>query len=647
MTLKRLNIGILAHVDAGKTTITEQILFQSGALREIGSVDKGTSATDNLAIERDRGISIRLATAGFEYNGCKINIIDTPGHIDFCAEVEYSLRALDAVVLVVSAAEGVQGHTISLFNAIQEMRIPCVIFINKIDRVAVNIKNVMSDIWVSLTPHAILLQSLEEGVITSKWNRAIQEVAIVEQVIEFHDELLDKYLEGESLSFESLNTALNECIDTSQLYPVLIGSAKNGLGIEALIELIGSRFSQAYVDDNIKFSAVVFKVEHDKTLGKMAYLRIFSGCLRPRDSINNVTRMLDAPEKVAQLKINLKGKFIDIDSIKAGDIGIAIGLSASKVGDVYGEQGTIANMISLATPLLTVQVVPSDSSKIMNLVQAMQQLSDEDPLLDMQWLSDLRELHIKITGMIQVEILQSVLDQRYGLQTLFSEPSIIYKETPATTSYGYERYWMPKPCWAILKLKIEPAKIGSGVQYSSIVSTNDVAAKYQNEIKQSLAKALAQGIKGWQVTDCKITLIEGEDHNVHSRSGDFMIATPMAIMNGLSESGTTLLEPILNFKLSAALEHLGTITSDITKMRGEFNGPEILNDNFTITGKLPASTSLKYPIELASKSAGRAKFSSQLDSYQPCTDEQGQITSYRGINPLDRDKWILQARGAL
>ena len=297
--------------------------------------------------------------------------------------------------------------------------------------------------------------------------------------------------------------------------------------------------------------------------------------------------------------------------------------------------------------MLTVQVKPENPAQIMNLVKALTELSDEDPLLDLQWLPDIRELHIKITGLIQVEILESVLKERFDLNTTFSDPSIIYKETPSQTIYGYERYWMPKPCWAILKLKIEPNERGSGVSFSSQVSTNDVAAKYQKEIETTIDSALKQGVKGWQVTDCKITLVEGEDHNIHSRSGDFIIATPMAIMNGLKESGTTLLEPIVSFMITAPLDLLGTITSDITKMRGTFDSPQIEKDQFKITGKFPAATTINYPIRLASLSAGKAKLTTKLAAYQSCTDEKGQIREYKGINPLDRDKWILQARGAI
>jgi ribosomal protection tetracycline resistance protein len=656
MNVSTINIGVLAHVDAGKTTLTEQLLFQSGALRTVGSVDKGTSSTDHLNVEKERGISVRSATATLFYKDTKINIIDTPGHVDFCAEVEYGLRAMDAVILVVSAVEGVQGHTLSLFEAIQALHIPCLIFINKIDRMGAASDSVTKDIVKLLSPHCIALQDVineaeANANIKSKWDESLfnakQSESIIETIADYDDDLMAAYLEGNKLSFKQVNAILETCISRAQLIPILSGIAKNGTGILALLDAIVEFFAGVNGDINKALSAVVFKIEHDKSLGKMAYLRVFNGVIKARDVLVNASRTLDKDQKAGQLKTLSQGKYSDIDKIVAGDIGVVSGLSAAKVGDVYGVSDDVPKMFSLATPMLTVQVKPIEESQIMSLVQAVSQLCDEDPVLDSQWITEIRELHLKITGTIQIEILQAVLLERYELQVEFSEPSVIYKETPKKLAYGYERYWMPKPCWAILKLRIEPAELGSGVSYSSELSVNDVAAKYQKEIEQCMHTALAQGIKGWQVTDCKITLVEGQDHNIHSRSGDFLIATPMAVINGLVESGTTLLEPILSFYLSASVDLLGTISSDIIKMRGSYESPIIEQDQFILRGKVPAATSIKYPITLASISAGKAKYSSKLYAYEPCTDEQGHSREYRGVSPLDRDKWILQARGAL
>ena len=650
-----INIGILAHVDAGKTTITEQMLFASGVLRSVGSVDKGTAVTDNLAVEKERGISVRVATSSFVHNGIKVNIVDTPGHVDFCGEVERSLLALDAIILVVSAVEGVQGHTITLFNAIKSLQIPCILFINKIDRQGADIDRVMSEISLELTPKSVLLhQAIEQGSnkvqiesIFSKNSTVSEE--LIETIVETDNSLLDRYLEGEKLTFNQLDTGLQNAVSNCSLMPVLIGVAKSSIGLPELMDGITHYFSQVQEkgNSNDDISALVFKIEHDKSLGKMCYIRVYTGTIKARDVLQSSNRRENKTQKVGQIKSIIKGKYVDKEIIPAGDIGVVSGLSYACVGDVFGDVDESLNTYSLSTPMLTVQVKPENSSQIMDLVKALTQLSDEDPLLDLQWLPEMRELHIKITGLIQIEILQAMLKDRFDLSTSFTQPSIIYKETPIKIASGYERYWMPKPCWAILKLKIEPGKNGDGVSFSSTVSTNDVAAKYQKEIEATIDTALKQGIKGWQVTDCKITLIEGEDHNVHSRSGDFIIATPMAIMNGLLESGTKLLEPIVSFSITAPLDLLGTITSDITKMRGVFDSPQIESTYFKLTGKFPAATTIKYPVRLASLSAGKAKLATKLDAYEPCSDEQGEVTQYRGISPLDRDKWILQARGAL
>lgn len=640
-------------MDAGKTTITEQLLFASGSSRSVGSVDKGTAVTDNMLVEQERGISVRLATASYIHKDVKVNIIDTPGHVDFCGEVERSLLALDAVVLVVSAVEGVQGHTLSLFQAIQSLKIPCVIFINKIDRQGADTTAVMLAIEKELTANTVLLQqAVDQGGQVANIKKIFGEGIVlnqdlIEKIIEADVELLDLYLEGKELEFTELSESLKTSVSDCQLIPVILGVAKSALGIPELMDCIVDYLPLAQGRDEVDLSAIVFKIEYDKLLGKMCYIRVYDGVLQPRDKISNGSRIEVKTQKIAQIKSVVKGKYINTNKIVAGDIGVVSGLSQAKVGDIYGEVGNIKNNFSLSSPTLTVKVVPEKKSEVMNLVKALTILSDEDPLLDLQWYAEIRELHISITGLIQIEVIQEILKQRFNLAAKFTDPSIIYKETPSAVSYGYERYWMPKPCWAILKLKIEPAEIGYGISYTSEVSVNDVAAKYQKEIESTINLALLQGIKGWEVTDLKITLVEGEDHNVHSRSGDFIIATPMALMNGLLESGTTLLEPILSYNIFATIDLLGTITSDITKMRGVFDSPEINNEYFKLTGKLPAATSINYPIELASISSGKAKISTTLCSYEKCTDEQGKLTDYRGVSPLERDKWILKARGAL
>lgn len=646
----KLNLGILAHVDAGKTTVTEQMLFHSGAIRTMGSVDKGTSATDSLGVERERGISVRLATATLEWQDCQIHLIDTPGHVDFCAEVERSLRALDAALLVVCGMEGVQAFTMTLFEALRSLNIPTMIFINKLDRAGADLETVVEEIHRELSPNCVLLQEAEGqgasgATIHTIWNENRQDETLCEAIVETDDDLLAQFLEGESLAFQALNQALMRATAKSTLFPVVAGVAKSGVGITELLDALVTYLPQAEDRSQMPFSAVVFKIEHDKVLGKMAYLRLFAGKLAARVKVFNATR--DKEEKAGQLKGVVKGKYLDKAEVSAGDIAVVSGLTFAGVGDVYGDSSCVPQPYVLSAPLLTTQIRPKQETQLPQLVQALGQLADEDPTLAVEWLAEQREIHLNITGWIQVEVLEAVLLERFGLEVNFDKPSVIYKETPSKSGFGFERYWMPKPCWAILKLAIEPGPPGSGVIYGSELSQDHVALRYQNEIKNTIPKAVKQGVKGWEVTDIRITLIEGEDHNVHTRPGDFITATPMALMNGLVETGTTLLEPILSFNLSGPTDLLGTITSDITKMRGSFESPEMVGERFTLKGKLPAATSMDYPVQLASRSGSKAKIATRLASYEPCTDEQGEITPYRGISPLDREKWILQARGAL
>ena len=336
----------------------------------------------------------------------------------------------------------------------------------------------------------------------------------------------------------------------------------------------------------------------------------------------------------------------DIIELSAGDIGIVNGMSNIKVGDIIGKPNNKIKNTSLNVALLTVQVKAINKQDYAALANALQELNIEDNALNFKWLKQEQELHINIMGAVQSEILQSILKTRFNIEAEFTEPTIVYKETPSKIAEGYVRYWMPKPCWAILKFKIEPAELGSGVVYKSEVSVNNIEKKYQNEVERTISKALEQGLKAWEVTDIKITLIEGEDHVVHSNPGDFVIATHIGIMNGLKNTGTTLLEPILDFEIIAIEEHLGKITSDLTNMRAEFANPDFDNNNFKLKGIVPASTSINYPIKLSSITGGKGKIRFKFNKYQKCTDEQGQIKEYKGINPLDESKWILHARGA-
>ncbi len=352
-------------------------------------------------------------------------------------------------------------------------------------------------------------------------------------------------------------------------------------------------------------------------------------------------------EKVNIIKKVFSDKLYDKELAEKGEIVAVTGLTETAVGDVLGKVKLSRNFDFNNQAILTVQVKELDDSNYFKLSEALTILNIEDPNLQFRWYKDEHEYHININGWIQIQILEQILIDRFGIATKFETPEIIYKETPSERGFGNGDYTMPKPCWAVIKLQIEPGERGSGVVYSSGISVNDALLKYQKEVERTISTALEQGIKGWEVTDIIIRLVEAQDHIMHSRAGDFAIVTPMAIMNGLQEIGTDLLEPIMSFEINAPDDLLGQISGDLHKMRAVFGQPVFKETNVVISGEIPASTSLEYPVQLASRSGGKASIQMSFSSYKIVDDNHGKIRDYKGISPLDRAKYILKVRNAI
>jgi len=654
MPKKIINIGILAHVDAGKTTITEQLLYLGGAIKEAGNVDKGSATTDQLDIEKQRGISIKTATATLQWDDVQINIIDTPGHHDFISEIDRVLQILDCAVLVISSVEGLQSHTYLLWETLKRLKVPTLLFINKIDRPGSQFDPIIQTLSKELNIHCFSLSSIKDEAeniasiidffeknfssISSRIERNIEAVA------EYDETILEKYLEGEYIDPEILYKKAVELFNNNQLTPIMAGSAKNEIGIRNLMNHIIKFIKPKTYSSEDVLSAIVYKIEHDKKHGRLIRIKLLSGKIKNKESV--YCQRLEKEIKIAQIKKRAVNKILDIETLEAGDIGILLGVSELRIGDILGKKELNSAVTKLQEAVLSTQVKAINESQIALLAEALQELSIEDPDLEFKWYKNENELQLKLHGPIQKEILQELIKERYDVDCIFEEPTIIYKETPLKKAEGFVRYWMPKPCWAIMKFEIEPGERGSGIIYESKVGVNDIHQKYQNEVANTIPKALEQGIKGWQVTDLKITLIEGEDHTVHSNPGDFVLATPMGIMNALQNSGTQLLEPMLNFEIKAHESILGNINSDLLKMRAEISPPLFDSDIFTLKGRVPVSTSLDYSIRLNSISSGKAKYRVHFDGYRNCSDQEGNIRPFRGVSPLDESLWILHNRGA-
>lgn len=651
--IERMNIGIFAHVDAGKTTTTEHILFESGRIRALGSVDSGTALTDSMDVERERGISVRAALASFSWKGVQINLVDTPGHVDFLSEVERSLRVMDCAVLILSAVEGVQAQTEMIWGALRKLNIPTLIFMNKMDRMGADPEAILTQARTYLSDQIIPVQQPLgneqnfRGTADLWLNGADSnlQTRLLESLAERDDALFETYMSGETLDLDLWKKYLTSQALSAQIFPVVYGAAAKGIGVTELLDAMLQYFPRAEGDTEQPVSGIVYNIQRDKSMGRMAFVRLYEGTIRNRETVLNYSQNIE--EKVTQIRKVEGGRTEDAGLLEAGDIAVIYGLSSVRIGDVLGNPEAIPQEAKLAIPLLTVRVHWDSDIDDHKVIGALQELADEDPLLDAQWLQDERELHIKVMGHIQLEVLSSVMVTRYGLPITFGQPSVIYKETPASKGEGFIAYTMPKPCWAILRFLIEPGLPGSGLVYDSVVRSSDLLPQYQNETARRVPEALQQGLYGWEVTDIKITLIEGQHHVWHTHPLDFAVATPMGIMDGLSKVGTKLLEPILQVRIVVPEENGGRVMNDLVQMRGTFEPPILQGDRMIIEGRLPLATSLDYPITLSSYTKGRSTFSSYFAGYEPCPPGIAAERTRRGVNPLDQSKYILSVRKAL
>ena len=642
------NIGIIAHVDAGKTTITEQFLFLAGVTRSVGRVDEGTARTDFLDIERRRGISVRAATVSFTYRDMQINLIDTPGHSDFIAEVERSLRVLDGVILVLSAVEGVEAQAEALFNAARNLGLPAIAFINKTDRLGADTAAVLAELRE--TWHGITFIDIES------------DEAVV-QIAELDEALTEKFLADDSISPAELQAVLRRVTLAGTAVPVLCGSALKGEGIaELLMSVID--YLPAPPDRSAEdFSALVFRIEHGDPMGRSAYVRLYGGNLQNRDLVS--VHGNNSQGRVSQIRRPQAGRSSDIGKVECGDIAILLGLGEVRVGDVLGNGEGLPKEYAIAEPLMRVRVEPKVLGGHADLLKALRELVEEDPLLaldvytpgqselqmgrnSMVAVSPNSEISLRLMGSMQQESIEALLQERYGIVAHFGEPTVVFKETLANAGEGYDAYTMPKPCWAVLRVAMEPLPQGSGFVYDpGYVRNEKLLQRYQDHICRAIPEALKQGLYGWEVTDLKVTLLDGEHHKFHTHPMDFFVVTPLAIRDGLRNCGTRLLEPALKARVMVPDEYAGRITQDFVSRRGNITDSGLTRGRFTLEGIIPLQAALDYSTWLLMNTRGQAVLSVVSAGYQPCPPELGKSTPYRGVDPLDRSRYILAVRKAL
>ena len=632
------NIGIFAHVDAGKTTLSEQLLVHSGRLRRAGSVDRGTAFTDDLPVERRRGISVRATCVAFSWRDVDVRLIDTPGHTDFSAEIERSFWALDAAVLVVDALAGVQPQTEALFAALSRQRLPLIIFINKMDRTGADREAALDSVKRRLTRDAVPLWDPER---------------MTDAVCSLNDDLAERYLNGEEIKEAELTDVLRELTRACRAFPVLSGSALKDQGITELLDAVVT-YLPGPDTAREQLCGVAFAAAQDPVMGRGLYVRLFGGKLENRMPLTvsvREDRLTGEPvaveQKISQIR-SADGR--DAGALFAGEIGVVYGLTGASVGHVFGDESLLPRKVrpgSFRTPLITVRAIPAEPGQMSALREAAMALSHEDPLLSARYERTTDQLQLEVMGKVQLEILTEIFSTRFGLDVTFTEPRVIYRETVRDAAVGFAAYTMPKPCWAILEFRLEPGPRGSGVTFTSVVPGRDIMPRYQHQVRQALPTALSQGRLGWQVTDIRVTLTGGSHHLIHTHPLDFIVATPMAIQDGLRRAGSVLLEPILRARFVIPAGLVGRIMSDVNQMRGEIVDTAEADGVVTLTALVPAATSLDYPTAFASATGGRGSMSAELEGYRECPAGLGATAPRRGVDPLDTAKYILATRSAL
>lgn len=633
-----INIGILAHVDAGKTTLTERLLYASGTISEPGSVEKGTTRTDTMFLERQRGITIQTAVTSFQWHRCKVNIVDTPGHMDFLAEVYRSLAVLDGAILVLSAKDGVQAQTRVLFHALRKLNIPTIIFINKIDQVGIDLEGVYQSVRDKLSADIIIKQTVSlSSKITLTENTSAE---VWDSVIENNDELLAKYIAGESISQKELAQEEQRRVQDASLLPVYHGSAKNGLGIQQLMDAVIGLFQPTKEQGSAALCGRVFKVEYTDCGQRLVYLRLYSGTLRLRDTVALAGR---EKLKITEMRIPSKGEIVRTDTAHKGEI-VILPSDSLRLNDILGDKTQLPREMwsDVPFPMLRTTITPKTAEQRDRLLDALTQIADTDPLLHYEVDSTTHEIILSFLGRMQLEVVSALLTEKYKIETAVKEPTVIYLERPLkVASHTIHIEVPPNPFWASIGLSVTPLPLGSGVKYKSRVSLGYLNQSFQNAVMDGIRYGLEQGLCGWNVTDCKICFEYGLYYSPVSTPADFRSLAPIVLEQALKKSGTQLLEPYLSFTLYAPQEYLSRAYHDAPKYCATIETAQIKKDEVVFTGEIPARCIQAYRTDLAFYTNGRSVCLTELKGYQATVGEPV-IQPRRPNSRLDKVRHMFQ-----
>ena len=610
---KKLTIGILAHVDAGKTTLSEAMLYLCGKIRTVGRVDHRNTYLDTNAVERERGITVFSKQARFSTSVCDFILLDTPGHVDFSAEAERTLTLLDYAVLVVSAADGVQNHTRTLWQLLAYYNVPTFLFVNKTDISIKLAEETEEELARTLSPRCVAFHEAQND------GERDEKLAMADE------EFLEIFSSGEAIADEEIALAVSE----RRLFPTLFGSALRLTGVEHLLHTL-DRFTLLPLYENTKFGARVYKIARDGNT-RLTYLKVTGGCLRARDEISYLrTDGQLMREKVNQLRLYSGEKFEQVDSAAAGEICAVVGLSATFIGQGLGFESNAGRPV--LEPVLSYRIVLPDGCDPMLYFPKLKELEEEEPSLHLCWNNELGQIEARLMGEVQIELLHRLILDRFGIDCTFDSGKILYKEKPAARALGIGHF-EPLRHYAEVQLLIEPRPAGSGLSFDVHLPPNTLDLNWQRLILFNLYEKVHRGtLIGAILTDAKITLVAARAHLKHTEGGDFREATLRAVRQGLMQSGCILLEPYYKFRIDLPSSFVGRAMSDLQMRAATFEIESTVGEQTVITGRAPVATLHDYPRELISFTRGEGHISCTSDGYEPCHNQE-QIVASANYDP--------------
>ncbi|MFJ8353449.1 GTP-binding protein [Bacillus paramycoides] len=641
--MKTINIGIVAHVDAGKTSLTERILYETNVIKEVGRVDSGSTQTDSMELERQRGITIKASVVSFFIDDLKVNVIDTPGHADFIAEVERSFRVLDGAILVISAVEGVQAQTKILMRTLQKLNIPTILFVNKIDRSGANTEKVVKQIKEILSNEAFPFYSAQnEGTKEARIIEYRSYDDCLERLAPYNETLLESYVNNEIIPDALLRKKLEKQIQQANVYPIFFGSAMTGIGVTELLENISALLPANKLAQDEILSGVVFKIEREPSGEKIAYVRVFSGSLHVRKYVNiQRSKSLPHKEKIKKMCMFHNGDAVQTSTVHSGEFCKVWGLSDIKIGDIIGERTDYIKDIHFAEPQMEAAIDAVPKERIHDLYAALMELCEEDPLIKV-WKDNVHnELYIRLFGEVQKEVIETTLHEKYNLQVTFSNTRVVCIEKPIGIGNSVEVMGeKANPFYATIGFKVERGKLNSGLTYNLGVELGSLPLAFHKAIEDTVFQTLKQGLYGWEVADIIVTLTHTGYASPVTTASDFRNLTPLVLMDALKQAETCVYEPLNEFELTVPEHAISTAMYKLAAIPATFAEPILYNDSYQLTGSLPVAKTENFKRMLHSFTEGEGIFTTKPAGYTKL-NAPFPIRKRVDYNPLNRKDYLL------